>query len=398
MNEPKKNSEKPSFGPMKAVQLFLPLGLLAAVLVLFIQLNPMENLTGNQPPVEELSIERVILNGDGIVMYVINAGPETVTIAQVLVDEAYWSFNISPANEVPRLGRAIITIPYHWVEGDAHELRLLTSSGATFDHTIEVAVATPASDITRWFLLGLVGFFVGIVPVGLGLMWFPLLHSMTKKALDFVLALTVGLLVFLLFDTILEGVELAGEVPDVFNGLPLVFLIGFLSYMILTLVGRRQGVRDRSTSKGRLWIATAISVGIGLHNLGEGMAVGASIAAGEAALGSFLVIGFVLHNVTEGVGIGAPMAADRPGLGKLITLTLVAGGPAIVGTWIGGFSYTPFLAVVFFAIGAGAILQVIVEVSRLLGAGEKKSNWLSWSNMTGMMTGIAIMYLTALLV
>ncbi len=383
---------------MKVGQLILPLVLLTAVLVLFIQLDPMESLTGNQPPVEDLSVERVILNSDGIVMHVINAGPEKVTIAQVLVDEAYWSFNISPANELPRLGRATITIPYHWVEGEAHELRLLTSSGATFDHTIEVAVATPPSDVTRWFLLGLVGFFVGIVPVGLGLMWFPLLQSMKKRALDFVLALTVGLLVFLLFDTILEGVEFAGEVPKVFNGLPLVFLIAILSYMMLTLVGRRQGVRDRSTSKGRLWIATAISIGIGLHNLGEGMVVGVSIASGEAALGSFLVIGFVLHNVTEGVGIGAPMAVDRPGFGKLIVLTVIAGGPAIIGTWIGGFSYTPFLAVLFFAVGAGAILQVIVEVSRLLGTGDKESNWLSWSNMMGMMTGITIMYVTALLV
>lgn len=398
MNEPINNSGETRSSLLKVGQLILPLVLLTAVLVLFIQLDPMESLTGNQPPVEDLSVERVILNSEGIVMHVINAGPETVTIAQVLVDEAYWSFNISPANELPRLGRATITIPYHWVEGEAHELRLLTSSGATFDHTIEVAVATPPSDVTRWFLLGLVGFFVGIVPVGLGLMWFPLLQSMKKRALDFVLALTVGLLVFLLFDTILEGVEFAGEVPKVFNGLPLVFLIAILSYMMLTLIGRRQGVRDRSTSKGRLWIATAISIGIGLHNLGEGMVVGVSIASGEAALGSFLVIGFVLHNVTEGVGIGAPMAVDRPGFGKLIVLTVIAGGPAIIGTWIGGFSYTPFLAVLFFAVGAGAILQVIVEVSRLLGTGDKESNWLSWSNMMGMMTGITIMYVTALLV
>ena len=398
MNEPINKSGETRSSLLKVGQLILPLVLLTAVLVLFIQLDPMESLTGNQPPVEDLSVQRVILNSEGIVIHVINAGPETVTIAQVLVDEAYWSFNISPANELPRLGRATITIPYHWVEGEAHELRLLTSSGATFDHTIEVAVATPPSDVTRWFLLGLVGFFVGIVPVGLGLMWFPLLQSMKKRALDFVLALTVGLLVFLLFDTILEGVEFAGEVPKVFNGLPLVFLIAILSYMMLTLIGRRQGVRDRSTSKGRLWIATAISIGIGLHNLGEGMAVGVSIASGEAALGSFLVIGFVLHNVTEGVGIGAPMAVDRPGFGKLIVLTVIAGGPAIIGTWIGGFSYTPFLAVLFFAVGAGAILQVIVEVSRLLGTGDKESNWLSWSNMMGMMTGITIMYVTALLV
>ena len=383
---------------VKSLQFALPLVLLAAVLALFFQYNPMEQLTGGQPPVEELSVTKVILNDDGIIMHVVNAGPETVTIAQVLVDEAYWSFTIEPSNTLSRLRTAIITIPYHWVEGDAHELRLLTSSGATFDHTIEVAVATPPLDATRWLLLGLIGLFVGIVPVGLGLMWFPLLGSLKRGSLDFVLSLTVGLLIFLLVDTLLEGVELAEGVPGVFKGLPLVFLVGFLSYLVLTMVGRRKGVRDRSTPDGRLWIATALAIGIGLHNLGEGMAVGASIAAGEAALGSFLIIGFVLHNVTEGVGIGAPMASDRPGVARLVLLTLIAGGPAVLGTWIGGFSYTPFLAVLFFAIGAGAILQVIVEVSRLLGAGKEDVNWMSWSNMLGILTGISVMYATALLV
>lgn len=394
MNEPKNTRS----GLVKTLQFVLPLFLLALLLILFVILNPMKNLTGNQPPVEDLSVERVVLNDGGIVIHVINAGPETVTIAQVLVDEAFWSFSISPSGELPRLGTAIITIPYHWVEGEAHQLRLLTSSGATFDYTVEVAVATPPSDLTRWFLLGLVGFFVGVVPVALGLMWFPLLHDMKKKALDYVLSLTVGLLVFLFVDTLLEAIELAGEVPEVFNGLPLVFLTGLISYMVLALVGRRQGVRDRSTSQGRLWIATAISVGIGLHNLGEGMAVGASIAAGEAALGSFLIVGFVLHNVTEGIGIGAPMATDRPGIRKLVALTAIAGGPAIAGTWIGGFSYTPLLAVIFFGIGAGAILQVIVEVGRLLGAGDARSSGLTWMNMAGMITGIGVMYLTALFV
>lgn len=381
----------------KSIQFALPLVLLAGVLALFFQFDPMKHLTGNQPPVEDLSVTKVVLNDDGIVMHVVNAGPETVTIAQVLVDEAYWSHTIAPSRELARLRTAVITIPYHWVEGEAHELRLLTSSGATFDHTIEVAVATPPLDAKRWFLLGLIGFFVGIVPVGLGLMWFPILRNLKKSALDFVLSLTVGLLIFLLIDMTLEGIELAGHVPGVFNGLPLVFLIGFLSYLILTLVGRRKGVRDRSSVGGRLWIATAIAIGIGLHNLGEGMAVGASIAAGEAALGSFLIVGFVLHNVTEGVGIGAPMAHDRPGLSRLVLLTLIAGGPAIFGTWIGGFSYTPLLAVIFFSVGAGAILQVIVEVSRLLGAGQESENWMSWSNLMGMISGISVMYITALL-
>lgn len=384
---------------IRGAQFLFPLVLLAAVFVAFFWLDPLARLTGDQPPVEDIAVERVVLNTEGIVLHVINAGAEPVTIAQVQVDEAYWTFSISPSNELPRLGRAVVTIPYHWVAGEAHEVRLVTRTGATFDHVIDVAVASPVSDSKRWFLLGIVGLFVGIVPVGLGLMWFPLLHNLKKKTLNFILALTVGLLLFLLFDTLIEGVELAGEAPGVFNALPLVFLIAMMSYALLSAVGNRSGIRDRSTPKGRLWIATAIAIGIGLHNLGEGMAVGASIAAGDAALGSFLVVGFVLHNVTEGVGIGAPMAFDRPGLRRLILLTAIAGGPAIAGAWLGGFSYTPFLAAVFFAIGAGAILQVVVEVGKLLERTEvDQLNLFTWPNLSGLFAGLAIMWVTALIV
>ncbi len=383
----------------KGLLLVLPIMVLTAAILLFISADPLRTLTGSQPPVEELAIERTILNDEGIELHIVNGGPEPVTIAQVQVDEAFWTFEIRPSNTLSRLGRAVLRIPYHWVEGDLHEVRLLTSTGMTFDHTIEVAVATPTSDASRWLILGLIGLFVGIVPVGVGLMWFPFLHRLRPSAMNFVLAMTVGLLVFLLVDTLTEGIEMASHVPDVFQALPLVFLIAAMSYLVLVAVGNRKGVADRSTTKGRLWIGTAIAIGIGIHNMGEGMAVGASIAAGEAALGSFLVIGFVIHNVTEGVAIGAPMASDRPGLRRLLLLTLVAGGPAIIGTWIGGFSYTPFLAVIFFAVGAGAILQVVVEVTRILSARERSARGLvTWTNMAGMTVGLVMMYTTALLI
>ncbi len=184
---------------VRSAQFLFPPALLAAVFMAFFWLDPLARLTGDQPPVEDIAVERVVLNTEGIVLHVINAGPEPVTIAQVQVDEAYWTFDISPANKLPRLGRAVVTIPYHWVAGEAHEVRLVTRTGATFDHAIDVAVATPVSDSKRWFLLGIVGIFVGVVPVGLGLMWFSLLRNLKKQTLNFILALTVGLLLFLLF-------------------------------------------------------------------------------------------------------------------------------------------------------------------------------------------------------
>ncbi len=154
-------------------------------------------------------------------------------------------------------------------------------------------------------------------------------------------------------------------------------------------------------------------MGIGLHNLGEGLAIGAAFALGEAALGSFLVIGFTLHNITEGIGIAAPLipASDQeqggadaqpagPRLRTFIWLTLLAGAPAILGAWVGGFAFLPVLATLFLGIGLGAIWQVIVEVGSLLRnfANQEDAPLVSWINLAGFLAGLLIMYLTAFLV
>lgn len=380
----------------------IPLILLALLLGLFVQFNPIDTLTGagSAPPVEELSIQQVQLRPEGIIVSVINGGPEPVTIAQVLIDEAYWEFSIEPAATLDRLERATISVPYPWVDGEAHEIRLITNTGATFDASVDVATETPQPDINYWLLFALLGFYVGVVPVGLGVMWFPVLRQLSRRALNFILALTVGLLVFLLIDTVLEALEVAETLPAAFQGVPMISFGILLSFLILIAVSRTRGSSDRSTRSGRLWLATAIAIGIGLHNLGEGMAIGASIALGEAALGSFLVIGFTLHNITEGVGIGAPIARDEPGIWRLAGLALLAGAPAILGTWLGGFAYSPLLAALFLSIGAGAILQVVYEVGRLVvdNTDADVTFGASWVNLAGVTAGIAIMYVTALLV
>jgi len=393
------NKEKNSFGPLQWLLLVLPPLILVILIGLFVRFDPLQTLTGSVPPIEALTIERFVLNDQGITALLVNGGPEPVTVAQVMVDEAYWDFKIEPDATIPRLGRAAVFIPYPWVEGEAHKVVLMTNTGLTFAAGVEVAVKTPTPNLTYWIVFAVLGFYVGVVPVGLGLMWFPLLKRLGRRGLDFALALTVGLLVFLLIDTVLEGVEIAKGVPEVFQAVPMVFFAGLLSFMVLTAVSRRQGRTPDDPHRNRLWLATSIAVGIGLHNLGEGMAIGAAMALGKAALGAFLVIGFTLHNITEGVGIGAPMAKDKPGLLRLAGLALLAGGPAIVGTWIGGFAFSPFWAVLFLAIGAGAILQVVYEVTRLLlGSATAHQGVFSWTNVAGLATGIAIMYVTALLV
>lgn len=376
-----------------------PVVLLVLLLWGFVAIDPLQVITGEVPPIEEISFERTLLEPGNIILHIRNSGPDPVTIAQVLVDEAYWAFTIEPGNTLPRLGAAKIEIPYPWVEGEPHEILLLTETGLTFDTAIEVALETPKPDASYWFVFAILGIYVGIVPIALGLMWLPLLRQSNRVRLNFFLALTVGLLVFLLIDTVLEGLEIAEMTPEVFQAVPLVFFAGLLSFLALVIIGKRKGESgDRATRSGRIWLSTAIAIGIGLHNLGEGMAIGAAISLGEVALGAFLVIGFTLHNITEGIGIGAPVAKDKPGLGRLALFVLIAGGPAILGTWIGGFAFNPILAVLFLSIGAGAILQVVYEVSKLLLERKEGVPATPWVNMAGLVLGIAVMYVTAFLV
>jgi zinc transporter ZupT len=374
----------------------LPLIALALTIGIFLSSNPVSVFTAEAPPIEDIRTQRVVLDNDGILISVINNGPDPVTIAQVLVDDAYWNFSLdSGSNPLDRLETARVRVPYPWVEGEAHEILIVTSTGATFPVEIPVALATPVASAKQLLSYGLLGFYVGIVPVTLGLLWYPLMRTVDRRWMNFFLALTVGLLIFLAVDTLLEALEIAGRVPTTFQAEPLVFLVTLLTFLGIVAVGA-----NRRNRESMLFISYMIALGIGFHNLGEGLAVGAAFALGEVSLGTFLVVGFTLHNITEGVGIAAPVAKQRPPLYHFVLLALLAGGPAILGTWIGGFAFDPLLAVIFLSIGAGAILQVVYEVGRLIIRSSQRDNVssLAWSNVAGLLVGITIMYLTAFLV
>ena len=349
------------------------------------------------PPLEQVTIQRITLPEPGVIqVQVVNDGPQPVTIPQVLVDDAYWSFTAEPANTIPRLGYATFTIPYPWVAEEVHVVRLITSLGTTFDGEIAAAVKSPAPSADLFWRFGLVGFYVGIVPVALGLLWYPLMRRLSQQAMNFILALTIGLLVYLAVGTWLDALEFAAELPAFWQGVPMVLLIALIALGVLLVVGaRRKGVE-----RTPLEIAYLIALGIGLHNLGEGLAIGAAFAQGEAALGTFLVIGFTLHNITEGVGIAAPIVRQQPAWMHFGLLVLLAGGPAIVGTWLGGFAFNPVWATIFLALGIGAILQVIWEVGKLVVGASMRLGQpaLNWSTLTGVGVGAAIMYFTAFLV
>ena len=369
------------------------------VLLAFIVLNGAGVSREDAPPVEDLSVQRVALPTEfEFVLSVRNGGPEPVTLSQVVVNDAIWDFEAEPDNTIPRLGSVTVTVPYSWVEGEAYEIVLITSTGTTFDAEVPVAVLTPGFSGETFWHYALIGAYVGVIPVALGLLWYPFLRRLGSAGMNFVLAMTVGLLAFLVVDTLQEAIEVAVELPGVFSGIPLVILLTLLT--LLGLLGTERLLRRGREEATRLGTSYRIALGIGLHNLGEGLAIGAAFALGEAALGVFLVVGFTLHNITEGVGIAAPILRERPRLAHFLWLALLGGGPAILGTWIGGFAFSNLLAAVFLAVGAGAILQVIYEVTRLLLKDSTRSKIpaLSASNLGGLLVGVAIMYATALLV
>jgi zinc transporter ZupT len=376
----------------------LPLAALAALLLWIVRSEPAESLRGDAPPVEVLSFQKVELAPREFVVSVLNDGPDPSTIAQVQVDDAYWAFTQDPPGPLAHLERATLRIPYPWVHGETHLVRLVTATGVTFDHEIAVAVETPRPGLRSFGLFALIGLYVGIIPVALGLLWYPLLHRLSSRALDFVLALTLGLLVFLLVDALHEGLEAAGELPGSFQGMALLAFGGAAAYLAIETLGSWLGRRSAGTEAA--WVtALLLAIGIGLHNFGEGLAVGAAFALGEAALGTLLILGFTLHNLTEGLAIVAPLARSRVRLRRLVLLGLVGGAPTIAGAWLGGFVYSPVWAVLFLAVGAGAIAQVIVQIARGVAGQRPLAAYLgSGPAVAGLFAGFTVMYATGLLI
>ncbi len=375
----------------------LPLALLAALVVALLVLEPGRDLAAGFPPVEDLAFERVVLEPGRIRAGVLNNGPDPVTIAQVQIDEAYWQFAQDPPGALAHLGRAELEIPYPWVEGEAHELKVVTSTGVAFAHEIAVAVETPRPGARTLGLFAAIGVYVGVLPVALGLLWYPLVRRLGRGGRDFVLALTVGLLVFLFVDTVQDGLEAGHALASTLQGTVLFVLAAALTYLAIEALGAL--LVRRSAGELAWTTALLVAVGIGLHNFGEGLAIGAAFALGELALGTLLILGFTLHNTTEGLAIVAPLAESRAGWGRLALLGLLAGAPTIPGAWLGGFTYSALWSVVFLAVGAGAIAQVAVQIARGTAGRRSVAELLvSRPVLFGLFTGLAVMYVTGLFV
>lgn len=380
--------------PTRLIAALLPILLTAGLVAFFVRIGTAGIFPGNFPPLEDLTVSQVTLRPGLIKLVVTNGGPSAVSIAQVLIDDAYWQFTSSKPAPLARLASTTLTIPYPWVQGEPLNIVIVSSTGLTFKHNIKVAAESPSVDRRFLTTFALLGAYIGLVPVLLGMMWKPFMRGLSARWLSFFMALTAGVLVFLAVEALNDSLKQANALPTAFGGPGVVAAAAIGAFALILLGGRR--FKGRPGANPRLVTAFTVAVGIGIHNMGEGLAVGAAYRLGEIALGAFLVIGFTIQNTTEGLGIVSILGDRKVSLMTLLTLGLIAGLPTIAGAWMGAFFFSPTLAAVFLAVALGAIAEVTYDVMGVVRRSE--GGLLSLESLTGIATGLALMYLTGLLV
>jgi ZIP family zinc transporter len=393
----------------------------------------------------EISIEKVEFGDNQIIASIRNTGPSEVTIAQADVNDRIHPAAIEPSKTLPRLGVAKVLIPFNWNPGEPYGIGITVDDGARFSKLVKAAAPAPHPTFEQASTFALIGTYVGIIPVMMGLLWYPFIRRLSLSMYNFFLSITVGLLVFLGIDALFESNKIAADsIAPIFNAQILIIIVAFVSLLTLLYISQTL-VRRASKSSGSaiktnkkymerleseneeksedfsssstnissprvsyqqkflikpVAISMMIALGIGLHNFGEGLAIGAATLLGELALSSFLILGFTLHNTTEGLAIVSPIArSGKIALRKLLVMGIIAGAPTIVGAWIGGFLYSPLLTIVFLSVGAGAIFQVVYQLgSWMYHTNRNKEIGGNVSIIAGFAVGMLIMYITGLLI
>jgi zinc transporter, ZIP family len=379
----------------------VPLAVLAAAVLALVLLDA-PGLERRGVPAEDLVVDRTELRPGEIELHVRNDGPDAVEIKQAIVNDGFVGFE-QDAEEIGRLAATTVTIDYPWIEGQAYEVALLTATGGTVTHEIDVAAESPEADAGFFGVMGLIGLYVGIIPIAIGMLWLPWLRRLDERWIRFALAVTVGLLAFLGLEALEEGREIGAEGAQALGGAALVFVGAGIAYLALAGIGswlHAHGERARAADTGAAstgaTLALLIAIGIGLHNLGEGLAIGSAYAIGSLALGVSLVVGFAIHNTTEGLAIVAPASEEKLPVRRLALLGLIAGAPVIPGALLGAAAFDTSLTALMLGLGAGAIAQVIVQIAPSLR--DRAGALLNPLSVVGLLVGVGVMYATGLLV
>ena len=382
--------------PVLAISAIAPIVLLA-IMIAFL-LGPASSFLQFGVVLPEVSIEKIEFIGNEIQATVRNTGPMDVDVVLADVNDRIQPAAIEPDTSLKRFETALVRIPFDWNEGQPYEIGVTTNDGTRFAKGVDAAFPALEPNVDLFVFLGMIGFLIGVVPIMIGLLWYPFIKKLGKNTFNFFLAFTMGLLIFLGIDAMLEAAEISeNHLSSIFNGELLIATVVILSFLALYGVGKQLTKKTEFSKLSQgLAISLMIAIGIGFHNLGEGLAVGAAIALGEVALSTFLIIGFATHNTTEGLAIAAPLTKSKAKIMKMIGLGLIAGVPAIFGCWIGGFSFSPFFTLVFLAIGAGAIFQVVLSIFQYM---KEKSDLLSNTSLfAGISVGLIVMYLTSVII
>jgi zinc transporter ZupT len=350
-------------------------------------------------PLPEISIEKIEFVESEIHVTVRNTGPIPVEVVMADVNDRIQPAAIEPDRFLQRYETALVRIPFEWNEAEPYIVGLTIDDGTRFERAIDAAALALKPDLEFAGFFAIIGTYVGIIPVMIGLLWLPFIKKISKSKYHFFLALTAGLLLFLGIDSIEEAFDIENEnLSSSFNGALLISTTIVLSFLGLYYTSEKlTGKSDSLRISKPVAIGLMIAIGIGLHNFGEGLAIGAAVGLGSIAFSTFLIVGFALHNTTEGLAIAAPMSRGKTMIGKLLGMGLIAGTPAIFGAWVGGFAFSPFSAVIFLSIGAGAIFQVIVVILKWIRE-EGDKNFSSGAVVSGFALGMLIMYLTSILV
>ena len=347
----------------------------------------------------EVTIEKIDFIDSEIQATVRNTGHIPVEVVMADVNDRIQPAAVEPDRFLERFETTLVRIPFEWNVAEPYTIGITVEDGTRFEKEVEAAAPALELSLDLAIFFAIIGTYVGIIPVMIGLLWLPFIKKISKQKYHFFLALTAGLLLFLAIDSIEEAVEVSDEnLASSFNGTLLVATVTVLSFLGLYYAGNKLVSKANSSKFTKpVAIALMISIGIGLHNFGEGLAIGAAVGMGSIAFSTFLIVGFALHNTTEGLAIAAPMSRGELMLGKLVAMGIIAGSPAIFGAWIGGFVYSPFTSVIFFGIGAGAIFQVIVVILKWI-YDENDQKLSTMAVVSGFAVGMSVMYLTSILV